>query len=155
MGDTEVVAPPTTPEGAHARLAELTGNAAWGAKLLAGDTAVKAEFTTLSTIIAGPEAAAPTAEQLAGRSERASNDANTREFIRSTRESVDVSDGVLAQIIGGEKVSKAEFDAAKAWKSRHFADEGWTKRLLAGDAEAKRDWFNCSVILSSNVKETQ
>jgi hypothetical protein len=144
--------PPATSEAAHARLGELTADKAWGAKLVAGDTAVRAEFDSLSRLVSGTDTA-PTAEQFAARSERAANDRNTVSFINGVRESVDVSDGVLAQVIGGEKVSKAEFDAAKQWFARHSADESWVKRLLSGDSEARKEHFLASVILSSGIKE--
>jgi hypothetical protein len=153
MTESVVTPPaPTTPESAQARLGELTGDKAWGAKLTSGDTATLAEFNTLTNMITGG-GTAPTAQELAARSERINNDGFTREFIRGVREQVDVRDEVLAQVIGGEKVTKAEFDAAKAWQARHLADNAWTKRLLDGDADAKRELFLCSVILSSEIKE--
>jgi hypothetical protein len=152
--ETVVTPPaPTTPEGAQARLSELiTANKEFGAKLLSGDSSARAEFNSLATTIAGG-GTAPTAEELAARAERVNSDRFTQEFIRGVREQVDVRDAVLSQVIGGEKVTKAEFDAAKAWQARHLADNAWTKRLLDGDADAKRELFLCSVILSSGIKE--
>jgi hypothetical protein len=150
---TEVATtPPTTPEGAQVRLGELTADKAWGAKLVAGDTAARAEFDSLSRLVSGADTA-PSAEQLAARSAQAQDNRNTADWIRGVKESVDVSDQVLAQVIGGEKVSKAEHDAAKQWLSRHSADEAWVKRLLAGDSEARKEQFLCSVILSSEIKD--
>jgi hypothetical protein len=145
-------APPSTPEAATTRLAELTGSTEWGQRLMSGETAARAEFDSLTRLVSGADIA-PSAEQLAARSERAANDRNTADFIRGVREQVDVSDGVLAQVIGGEKVSKAEHDAAKQWLSRHSSDESWVKRLLSGDSEARKEHFLVSVILSSEIKD--
>lgn len=63
---------PTTTEGAQARLTELTGNAEWGAKLMAGDAATRTEFDNLSRLASGVTAssgfeqpgASPTVEQM-------------------------------------------------------------------------------------------
>jgi hypothetical protein len=145
--------PPTTPEGANVRLAELSSDKSWGDRLVAGDTAVRAEFDGLTRLISGTDTSV-TAEQLAARSEREANDRNTQDFIRGVREQVDVRDEVLQQVIRGEKVSQAEFDAAKQWQSRHFQDQAWVRKFLAGDLEAKKEHFLASVILASEIKET-
>jgi hypothetical protein len=145
-------APPTTPDGAQARLGALTADKAWGAKLVAGDSAARIEFDSLSRLLSGADTA-PTAEQLAARSAHEQDNRNVRSFIAGVKDSVDVSDGVLAQVIGGEKVSKAEHDAAKQWLSRHSSDQAWVKRLLSGDSEARKEHFLCSVILSSEIKD--
>ena len=148
---TEVAAQPTTVEGAQARLAELTGNKDFGAKLMAGDVATRAEFQSVSQLAAGLEKR-PGAEELSAISEREADGRNTADFIAGVRESVDVRDEVLRQAIHDETVPAAEHNAVQQWLKRHMADKAWGARLLSGDADARRELFLASVTLSKEPK---
>jgi hypothetical protein len=124
-----------------------TGNREFGAKLLAGDLATRTEFNNLTTLAAGLEKR-PGAEELQAISEKEADDRNAASFVRGVRESVDVRDEVLRQAIHDDTVTKAEHDAVQQWLKRHMADPAWSKRLLDGDGDARRELFLASVTLS-------
>jgi hypothetical protein len=141
---------PTTVEGAQARLSELTKDADFGAKLMANDVATRAEFNNLTTLAAGLEKR-PGAEELQAIHDKQADDRNAESFIKSTKESVDVRDEVLRQAIYDETVPKTERDAVEQWLKRAMSDEAWSKRLLAGGAEERRQLFLASVVLSKEA----
>jgi hypothetical protein len=151
---TDAVEQPTAPstvEGAQSRLAELTGSKDFGARLLNGDVAATREFKSVSLLAAGLEKR-PGAEELSAISVKEADDRNAADFARSVRESVDVRPEVIRQAIYDETVTQAEHTEVGQWLKRHMADEAWTKRLLAGDRDARRDFFLASVTLSKEPK---
>jgi hypothetical protein len=149
----ETPAAPTTPEGAQARLGELTATKEFGERLMAGDVSTRAQFQSLSELAAGLEKL-PGAEELTAIAEREADDRNNATFVKGVRESgLEIRDEVLNEVITGAKVSQEEFDAAKRWMVRHSSDAEWGKKVLNNDPEARKQLFLSSVILSSDIKD--
>jgi hypothetical protein len=61
---------------------------------------------------------------------------------------------IARQVLSGEPVSKAEFDAAKQAKQRLLGDQDFVRRYLSGDGEAKRQMALLNVVITRDIKET-
>jgi hypothetical protein len=158
---------PTTAEGAQTRLAELTANSEWGAKLTAGDAAARTEFDNLSLLAAGVSGAAastgfeqpvsPTVEQLIEQQKAAEAqrevgllDAYFNSVgIPSTDQAADVRDYASGKISVTPEL-RAQVEAKVESFKR---DKEFIKRVFDGDREATRLLSIASAILCAPVKE--
>jgi len=147
-------APPTTSDAAQARLSALTADKEYGARLLNGDTAARAEFLSVSQLAAGLEKR-PGAEELSAISEQQADARHIASFIKGVKNSgMNIRDEVLKEAISGAPVSQQDHDLAKSWMSRLMADQEQSKKLLAGDIQMREQLFRASTILSANIKES-
>lgn len=167
----QVTAPaalPTTPEAARATIDARIADKAWGAKVLAGDPAARAELDMLHKIEAGDpdsvaqakasaaaaEAPPPqkTAEQLAGESAAAAADRDANSLLTTMRDRFDVNEHAEKRLKSGEGFSQADHDATARYKAQLMADPDFRSRLLAGHPEANRQLFLANLVLSNGVK---
>jgi hypothetical protein len=147
-------APPTTPEGAQARLSELTKSADFGVRLMNGDVATRAVFSNLTTLAAGLERR-PGAEELQKISENEADARHAKIFVKGVRDSgMNIRDEVLKEAIAGAPVSQQDHNLAKNWMGRLMADPEQSKKLLAGDIPLREQLFRASTILSASIKES-
>jgi hypothetical protein len=147
-------APPTTVEGAQARLSALTADKEYGARLLNGNTAARAEFQSVSLLAAGLEKQ-PGAEELSAISEKQADDRHAAIFVKGVRDDgLDIRDEVLKEAITGAPVSQQDHDLAKSWMSRLMADREQSQKLLAGNIPLREQLFRASTILSASIKES-
>jgi hypothetical protein len=142
---------PTTPEGAQARISELTGNKDWSGKLLAGDATTVSEFQSLMELLVRDPT--PSAESIAAASQRAADDKNLNSFLDGARARFPVSDEVASQIATARPVSKADHELGTQWLQQLASDPDRSAKLMRGDLETKRQFFHASVLAASNVTD--
>jgi hypothetical protein len=58
----------------------------------------------------------------------------------------------IRETLEGRPATQAEVDLARQWKSDHYSNPDWVKKLMAGDVEAHRQMLTANVILNSPVK---
>jgi hypothetical protein len=143
---TDAVTVPSTPDGAMARLGELTSDQTWTGKLLAGDATTRGEFDSLSRLAAGD------GEAIAAATTAANDQRNFADFAKGARE-IGVSDAVLAQIAKGDPVSQADHEVGTNWLKRLANDPDMASKYLRGDSELKQKAFLASVLAVSTVKD--
>jgi hypothetical protein len=166
---TEVVEqPPQTPPPAPAappaatpasfveastKLAALTADQAWRDRVLSGsDPAATKEFHELTSAVAagGSDAEIAMSGALPDLPDsQLRMMASTAEMLRD----IGLRPEVILQTLEGHEVSKAEFDATAAYKSRMMKDPVFVKAFLSGEAEAGQKVMLMSIILSSNIKQ--
>ena len=139
---------------ASARLALLGKDASWANAFAAGNPAARAEFKTLTALIASGK---PADFALAG--VRPLNHVDTGEVslsdltegVAALRER-GVGDEAIAHLLHDKPVSAEEVALAKAWRAQHFGDPDWTKRYLAGDVAARREATLSAMIIATEVR---
>lgn len=148
------LAPEQTPAEAATKLKELTGNADWSKSYLTGDGPKVAEFNRLSKIAAGADkidlAMAGVLEPKMFQDRSHVDNIETSKLLREG--GVD-DPAIHRQVLSGEPVSQAEFDAAKSERARLERDHDFQKRYLSGDGAAVRQMTLLNVILTRDVKE--
>jgi hypothetical protein len=72
--------------------------------------------------------------------------------VAETLAGMGISPGAIKETLEAREVSQQEFDAATNWLKLHQRDAEWSKRVLAGDADASRDLLLANIILSSQIK---
>jgi hypothetical protein len=147
-------APPTVPNfvEASARLASLTADQAWRDRVLSGaDPVATKEFHELTSAVAagGSDAEIAMSGALPDLPDsQLKTMAGTAELLRD----IGLRPEVILQTLNNYEVSKAEFDATAAYKSRMMKDPTFVKAFLSGEAEAAQKVMLMSIILSSNIK---
>jgi hypothetical protein len=131
-----------TPSEAAAKLATLTSDGAWAARLLSADPAALAEFNSLSRQAASADADVAMAAGLDPGSTEAGRIAADLPALREH-----LSDGVIKELLAGRESTPAEVDAARRFQNMRHSDETWVARLLKGEHEAVRESRLCSIIL--------
>lgn len=139
--------PPTTPDGALARLGELTADPTWSSKLLANDATTRGEFDSLSKIATG------NGEAIAAATTAVNDERHLAEFTRGVRESFPVNNDVLQQIAEGKPVGQADKDLGEQWMKQFQSDKERVRKMLDGDSEIRRQFFHASVLIASDVKD--
>ncbi|MCW2219511.1 hypothetical protein M2232_003043 [Bradyrhizobium japonicum] len=165
---TAPAASPTTPEAARETINARIADKAWGARVVAGDAAAKAELDMLHKIEAGdPEAltqakaSAPTAadpppkttEQLAAESATQAAEREANSLLATLRSRFDLNENAEQRLKTGEGFSQADHDSVSQYKARLMADPDFRTRLLAGHPEENRKLFLVNLILSNGVKQ--
>lgn len=147
-------APPTVPSfvEASAKLAALTSDPAWANCVLSGaDPAATKEFHELTRAVAagGSDAEIAMSGALPDLPDsQLKTMAGTAELLRD----IGLRPEVILQTLNNYEVSKAEFDATAAYKSRMMKDPIFVKAFLSGEAEAGQKVMLMSIILSSNIR---
>jgi hypothetical protein len=154
--------PPPLPADATAaqageRLALLSSNKEWAARLLASDVATRNEFQQLTEKIA---AADRTAEALEGAPSVPAFEPNVDGVSRQDLSKAvgwlqqdGIPDGVIVDIVNGKEVSAKDHESVRRYWARCRADTGWINRLTSGDPEARRDFVLATAVLAANVKD--
>ncbi len=146
-------APPANSAEASAKLAALTSDQAWRDRFLSGgDPAATKEFHELTSAVAAGGSDVEIA--MSGALPDLPNSelrmmAGTAEMLRE----IGLRPEVIRQTLEGHEVSKAEFDATAAYKSRMMKDPNFVKAFLSGSAEEGQKVMLMSIILSSNIKQ--
>ncbi len=73
--------------------------------------------------------------------------------IEALRSKYDISDGAAQEAMTGAKNSPEGRKVVERFRSQKLNDSTWVKRLLAGDAEAGREFLLSGIALSGDVTE--
>lgn len=167
----QVTAPaalPTTPEAARETINARIADKAWGAKVVAGDSAARAELDMLHKIEAGDpdalaqaKASAPSeapppqkkAEQLAAESAAVASDREANSLLATLRDRFDVNEHAEKRLKSGEGFSQSDHDATARYKAQLMADPDFQARLLAGHPQANQQLFLANLVLANGVKD--
>jgi hypothetical protein len=146
-------APPSTPAEAVTRLEQLKGDPAWRDQFLAGNGPQKAEFHTLTAMIAGGDSIdkAMAGVPLDGPLQPSSHLTNIG--VANTLREIGIRDEIIKDVIAGtHKVTRAEFEMTERWKRDHVADKDWCDRYMNGGALEKREMTLANIILSGGIR---
>jgi hypothetical protein len=147
---------PPTPDQAEAKLTELRGNKEWVTKFLAGNGPEVAEYGKLSEIALGKGDEAKVALAMAGQYLPVNDSEHiTRMGTASMLREAGIADDVIRQALSGSPVTQQERDAAEKLKAKLMRNADFSKKYLAGDAEAKEQMTLLQIITSSDVKQEQ
>jgi hypothetical protein len=140
--------PQTPAEIAAAQLAERKRDPEWCKRYLEANQAEREEMARLTSAIAAVTPVLDTSAANAALHER-----ETSAAITYLSASGGVTDAAAKQISDPDrKVSRAEYEFAKAWKAARLQDAEWRQRYFRGDVQAVRDLILASVILSSRAE---
>lgn len=158
---TEVVtppappAPPSTPAEATTLLTQRMADRTWSDAVLAGKHDQVKEWKELHALAAEGDENLDVTLAVAGLSKpvgyTTSSDIEMRGTASHLRE-IGLDDAVIKQALLGQPVSKTEFDAVSKWKAQKMADHEFTKRLLAGDGEPRRQLTAANIIITNGYK---
>lgn len=156
---------PTTPEAARETINARIADKAWGAKVLSGDAAAKAELELLHKIEAGidpyakasaPSSAEPspkTIEQVAAEHATQAAEHVANSLLSTLRNRFDVNEHAEQRLRSGEGFSQSDHDATLRYKTQLLADKDFQARVLAGDRHANQQLFLANLVLANGVKE--
>lgn len=147
-------APAPTPDEAAAKLAELRGSQDWTAKFLAGNGPELAEYRKLSEIALNSgdkitKAMAGMLDDAPFQDSAHMLNIGTASMLREAG----MGNDVIRQVLSGGTVTQQERDAATQVKAKLMGNADFSKRYLAGDAEAKQQMTLLNIVLSSSVQE--
>lgn len=150
---------PSTAADARRRLDALTTDAAWGKRFLAGNMAARSEFADLSARVASGDhivdalaGTAPPQQEFETTVDGALPRRVVAEVVADMREN-GISDGAIEQALRGTKVTRVEFEATRQLQRIKHSDPIWTKNLLSGGVQEKREHMLMSIILSADIAE--
>lgn len=73
--------------------------------------------------------------------------------IASALQEIGIADQITREVLAGtHKVTQAEFDMTKQWKTDRMRDKDWVDQYLSGDREARRKMALANLILSGGIK---
>jgi len=152
-------ADPKTPSEARRRLTELTADKQWSEDFTAGKVEARREFEGLTKMAA--QADDRLENVLAGKAEpglmevtNAENPLTTRDLagaIADLREA-GLRDQTIKEIFEGTKMPAEIRRRCEQLKAKKMGDAEWTRKLLAGDHEAKRELTLISAVLSADIE---
>jgi hypothetical protein len=154
---------PATVEAAHARRAEILADKSAGKKLMDGDVALRAEWQELNKMIADATPEGRLENAMAGtppsgiENTSAENPLTTSQLysaVKGMREG-GLSDTVIKEIILGAPITQQQHDAFANFKKQCLGDRAWRTRYLAGDMDAKRDFFVFTAGVTAPVAEAK
>lgn len=147
-------APPTTPAEATTRLDQLTGDAGWRDKFLAGNGSHVAEFHSLTAMIAGGDNfdKAIAGVPLDGPLQPSQHLTNMG--VASTLKEIGIRPEIIKDVIAGtHKVTRAEYEATERWKADRMRDKEWVQRYMTNDGDAREKMTLANIILSGGIRE--
>ena len=161
--DLEMTSPDVeamSPEQAGAKLAELLKNPDWRDRYLKGAGPAVKEHNSLAQkkseggdrldrIVAGTEEPAWFETISPANPVSTSNLIKTASWFRD----IGFNDQQIRQVLSGERVSRAEYEAIKLWRADRIGDREWTERLLAGDHQATRELLLASTVIANGYRE--
>jgi hypothetical protein len=143
---------PSTPREARARLQELSHNVDWQQRYANGDLAARDEFNALTTTVDGDKD--PVSGLLRG--DPAPNEMRIGPGYATLKEMASIipglrdegiTDGQIHQLMTDHVFTPEEVAAVQRLQIKLHSTPEWTQRLLAGDAEAKREQLLMSMVL--------
>jgi hypothetical protein len=149
---------PNAAATASAELSALMAKEGWSERFFAGHVEERRAFADLTAVIAagddvkaameGSTAEHPIVETVwdGGSPRRVLADA------AETMRGSGCSDLVIEQALRGDPVTAQEREAVRRYEAMRHSDKEWVKRLLAGDADARREQLLMSVVMASEVK---
>ncbi|MCK1627405.1 hypothetical protein IVA98_30690 [Bradyrhizobium sp. 160] len=151
---TDHLQPPAAAAEARAQIDALTSNAEFGSKLLSGDVAATQQWNDLHGVLGkgGDEIENAMNGVILGADTIPDGDSKRLAEGASWMRSLGLSDGVVREALEGAGVSKEEYRMVSDWRTRHMNDPAFSKRFLAGDAEAVRLMTTANVVLSNGIK---
>lgn len=144
-------APPANAAEASSRLTELGADKAWAQRFYGGDTGARQDFERLTTMIANDGKKIDMAMSGALPELHDGDLSHMAGLADMLRES-GIRDEVIRETLAGGKVTKAEFDATKAWLDQHLNDKIYVAKWLNGDVEARQKFLLAHIITSSEIK---
>lgn len=148
---------PTTAADARARLDVLTKDAAWTGRFMSGNVEARREFAELTAKVAGGDDVAdaldgaPMSERLFETTMNGALSSRVvNEVVASMRE-LGISDGAIEEQLRDKPVTRSDRAATEAFRNMRHGDADWCKRLISGDAAAKREHILMCSILSREV----
>jgi hypothetical protein len=145
--------PPATPADATTQLAQLKADPNFTKPLMAGGPAQLKRFQELHEMIergTNADVARAMAGEYMG--------VNTPEHLAmmgaaSMLQEAGVRPEIVRDVLAGtHTVTAAEYALVKQFKADKMTDKEWTKRLFAGDSEARRQFHLMNVVLTGNVR---
>jgi hypothetical protein len=147
-------APPSSPAEATTQLAQLKADPNFTKPFMAGGPAQLKRFQDLHEMIEnGTNADVDRA--MAG---EFMDGMNTAEHVQmmgaaSMLQEAGVRPEIVRDVLAGtHAVTPAEYALVKQFKADKMTDPDWSKRLLAGDSEAKREFHLMAIVLTGDVK---
>ncbi len=154
------IAEPKTPQEAALKLQTLAQNQQWRDQLLAGDSATRQQFATLTEMAAS--AADRLDNVLSGAAQPQPFEITTPSSPLSTRDLTSAVDGLrelgidddpTRDFAKGEKVSPELYRKVEQWKARQMTDTDFVKRYMANDPEAIQQRTIANIIVAAGVAE--
>ncbi|TFV75303.1 hypothetical protein E4K64_16505 [Bradyrhizobium frederickii] len=151
---TDQTQTPATPAEARAQIDVLSSNVEFGSKLLSGDVAATQQWNDLHGVLGkgGDEIENAMNGVILGADTIPDGDSKRLAEGASWMRSLGLSDGVVREALEGAGVTKEEYRMVSDWRTRHMNDPAFSKRFLAGDAEAVRLMTTANVVLSNGIK---
>jgi len=156
MSDTFTL--PATATEARTQLDAKLADKDWGARVLNGDVAANKELRELShkSAESGDDVVAA-ALALSGKDAYGPGTTSDQRVMASVAEewrSLGIRDEVTAQFLRGEKVSAAEYELVKNWKTTAMGDQDFVKKFLAGDSVARQKMTIANSVLVNGIKDS-
>jgi hypothetical protein len=160
MQDTLHPPPDPNPQdatGARLLLNKLVADSGWATALMRGDEKVSKQFHELTALAAGGDDAADAAVGIQEPSALVEYTSGGRLNRRDTATAVQhfqeigIDNDAISQAMHGARVSPGEHAAATAIMNARKADTEWTKALLAGNYEQRREFTLLNIILASEI----
>jgi hypothetical protein len=155
---TDSAAQPTTPEAAQGRLAELSSNPEWGAKVISKDPGALSEFQNLTKLIASEPAppAAGTVEAMSLETSRTNDAKMLTDYLASAGENGfpdlgSVAGKDMVEMLNGKPVSQEIHNAVKAKLDAMMKDKDWVTRFENREQRALREFQIATVVLTAPV----
>ncbi|WP_441232685.1 hypothetical protein [Bradyrhizobium sp. 1200_D9_N1_1] len=163
MTDTTIIAPtvpttteiPSDPGEAATALAARMADKSWADGFLKGGPQV-AEYQKLSEVAAKKTDADQVTLAMEGKYLPVNNaDHITMMGTAGMLREAGIESDVIKQVLSGGPVSAEERATAEKVKSKLMGNPDWSKKWLAGDAEAKQQMMLLNIVLASDVKQEQ
>jgi hypothetical protein len=148
---TDTAAPPTTATEARTRLDARKADPEWGKLYMDGNTAARREFKDLTTMIAnGPIGDAGTDAVMSGKlPPGASSEQREAAFTAGMLRDLGFPPKAIRETISGKVPTPEDVERARLWKTQVMNNPDYTKRLLAGDGDARREMMAANIVLTS------
>jgi hypothetical protein len=149
-----------SPDEAAAKLNEKMASAEWRAKMLTGNAEARRE---LAELVADKTGGSLTDSIMNG--DALKNGSNLgfvthggqipladQVAVVDDLRIAGVRDDAIRDLLEGRQVTPAEYDAVRRFREARLSDPEWTKKMLAGDPEAKRELLLMSMVRVSGSR---
>jgi hypothetical protein len=152
---------PANAQDAKAQLDFLSRDTSWSQALMSGNVAARDQFNKLVEAAAAGDTVGDTLANIQEPEPIFETTMNgqlpsrvVKEVIAGMRDA-GLSDAVIEQAMRGDKISRAEMAAAKAFQTMRHGDAAWVKCLISGEWSANREHQLMSIILSSDIADAK
>lgn len=141
----------TQPADPQAELNKAYADPKFQEKLNAGSPEARAEFDRLVAAAADQN---PVAAAMSGTlPDVPSSEQRLMASTASWLGEMEMPGAVIEQALSGRPVSQAEFDLVRAHREKLLNNAEWTKRLLAGDLEARQQLVAMNIVIANGAEE--